>query len=609
MGFATGRPTISNELDYIENLEKSSFNNFNDIRLNAVAYVNTLSDDRKIKVYDELNRGVIPLNTNEHLAMYIHSFGKMHFEKLTYAFDKFPFEKILNMPLELIDYGAGQAIAEIAFFDYCQSKGLNLNVKQITLIEPSKFAIERSNLYCKKFYPDAKIILVNKYIDDLENDDFELIKDTLKIHLLSNILDIENFSLLKFSELIQSNLTGENEFICVGPNLKTERLDEFVSLMRSQLYFSEDIDKSQFKEDKDWTCSIRMFSYSESFKRKLIAELCDTGYKYAVGYSVRYDAEKSFIAYLQAAMLGDEFAQFQIGLRYFMGQGVKKNYSEATKWYEKSSKQGNLTAMLYLGDVYNNGNNVFQADKLLAQKLYKKGKNILLQKAKDGDVKSQLDAADMYRYGRYGECIDIEKAIKWFIKAAKQSDLRATKELGSIYDTLNNPSKSFYWKSIAVSLGSDNRGAAQFNLGRMYFYGIQTEIDYKKAFSLFTEANELNNDEAKYFLSIMYQEGLGVHQDFFESIRLLKEIYIYGLDANYRLAELYYKTKDFNKSLEASKYVHTKNKTGTLDKYILNFNIANYNLDALIFKCYIQLYIWHISISMLIATFLFWKLI
>ena len=57
---------------------------------------------------------------------------------------------------------------------------------------------------------------------------------------------------------------------------------------------------------------------------------------------------------------GDSFAQVMLGEKYENGQGVRKDYKEAVKWYRKSAEQGYSKAQSNLGLMYANGQGVIQ---------------------------------------------------------------------------------------------------------------------------------------------------------------------------------------------------------------------------------------------------------
>ena len=70
-------------------------------------------------------------------------------------------------------------------------------------------------------------------------------------------------------------------------------------------------------------------------------------------------------------------AQYNLGLCYYNGKGVTKNYTEAVKWYRKAAEQGDAYAQYNLGLCYKNG---------------------------------------------YGVPKDISQAVVWYRKAARQGD-------------------------------------------------------------------------------------------------------------------------------------------------------------------------------------------
>ena len=55
---------------------------------------------------------------------------------------------------------------------------------------------------------------------------------------------------------------------------------------------------------------------------------------------------------------GDHEAQFRLGSRYRRGEGVRKNYAKAVKWYTKAAEQGNFGALNNLGLCYARGKGV-----------------------------------------------------------------------------------------------------------------------------------------------------------------------------------------------------------------------------------------------------------
>ena len=61
-----------------------------------------------------------------------------------------------------------------------------------------------------------------------------------------------------------------------------------------------------------------------------------------------------------AAELGEAQAQFQLGLMYGLGLGVKQNYATALSWYREAARQGHGKAQINLGYMFGTGRGVPQ---------------------------------------------------------------------------------------------------------------------------------------------------------------------------------------------------------------------------------------------------------
>ncbi|CBN86709.1 TPA: tetratricopeptide repeat protein [Neisseria lactamica] len=83
------------------------------------------------------------------------------------------------------------------------------------------------------------------------------------------------------------------------------------------------------------------------------------------------DDVSDFRENLQAAAQGNAAAQFNLGVMYENGQGVRQDYVQAVQWYRKASEQGDAQAQFNLGGMYAEGRGVRQ-DLALAQEWYGK---------------------------------------------------------------------------------------------------------------------------------------------------------------------------------------------------------------------------------------------
>src|SRR6185295_10646515 len=55
---------------------------------------------------------------------------------------------------------------------------------------------------------------------------------------------------------------------------------------------------------------------------------------------------------------GFAFAQFNLGLLYYSGEGVPQDHAEAVKWYRKAAEQSFARAQFNLGLMYAKGETV-----------------------------------------------------------------------------------------------------------------------------------------------------------------------------------------------------------------------------------------------------------
>lgn len=216
------------------------------------------------KLYNDLKRGKDILDDEIHLNMYLRCFGKMHRAKLDTAFACLPdISSIFSEEIEIYDWGCGQGTASICLLDFLRSKNIAHKIVAINLIDPSAPATQRARevLSC---YEGIRINVVNKVFDDLDEQDF-VRSNHRKLHLFSNILDVDAFDLAQFTHLFQKSFFGSNYFICVGPYyFNNKRVDEFIAATDPDDMFAT-FNKDRGMWQNDWTISLRVFS--KEFRR------------------------------------------------------------------------------------------------------------------------------------------------------------------------------------------------------------------------------------------------------------------------------------------------------------------------------------------------------
>jgi len=85
----------------------------------------------------------------------------------------------------------------------------------------------------------------------------------------------------------------------------------------------------------------------------------NTGVFYAQGHGVEQDYGMAVIYYSMAAMLGDRDANYNLGLLFYLGQGVEQpDYNKAVSYYTTAALLGDYLAMAALSYCYRNGKGV-----------------------------------------------------------------------------------------------------------------------------------------------------------------------------------------------------------------------------------------------------------
>ena len=113
---------------------------------------------------------------------------------------------------------------------------------------------------------------------------------------------------------------------------------------------------------------------------------------------------------LEHAEQGDAQAQYEVGRRFWNGDGVDQDHKQAADWFDRAARQGLAAAQCALGLCYERGDGVEQ-DMWQAAAWYQWA-------AQQDDVEAQLRLSECYEKGR-GVPKDNEKAAEWLYKAAQ----------------------------------------------------------------------------------------------------------------------------------------------------------------------------------------------
>ena len=109
--------------------------------------------------------------------------------------------------------------------------------------------------------------------------------------------------------------------------------------------------------------------------KKIILALLSLG----IGQAAWADDVPNLKEMLQAAEQGNATAQYNLGVMYDNGQGVRQDDAQAVHWYRKAAEQGNVEAQHNLGAMYANGQGVRRDHKIAKEWLGKACDNGLQQ--------------------------------------------------------------------------------------------------------------------------------------------------------------------------------------------------------------------------------------
>lgn len=187
-----------------------------------------------------------------------------------------------------------------------------------------------------------------------------------------------------------------------------------------------------------------------------------------------YD-RKDVAALTRMAEAGDPVAQYNLGVMYGEGDGVRQDHKEAVRLYRLSAAQGDADAQYNLGVSYDKGLGITQD--------YKEAVRLYRLSAAQGKAMAQYNLGVKYNKGA-GVRQDYTEAVNWFRKAADQG-----------------------------------LAEAQYNLGFMYFNGEGVRQNDAIAVSWYRKASDQGLADAQFALGYIYHKGKGVDQDYVQALK------------------------------------------------------------------------------------------
>jgi TPR repeat protein len=190
-----------------------------------------------------------------------------------------------------------------------------------------------------------------------------------------------------------------------------------------------------------------------------------------------------------AAERGSAVAQDLLGMLYYYGLGVEKDFPEALRWFRKAADHGQAGAQTYLAFMYVNG---WGVEKDCAEALRYQRKA-----AEQNHAQAQNDIGWMCQNG-HGVAKSPAEALRWYRKAADQGYPLAQANLGGMYHVGQGVDRDFQvaarWYHEAAVQGFVT---GQVNLGFLYEHGKGVDRNLSEARKWYSKAAAQGNEYAR----------------------------------------------------------------------------------------------------------------
>ncbi|KAG0211102.1 hypothetical protein BGX28_008530 [Mortierella sp. GBA30] len=242
-------------------------------------------------------------------------------------------------------------------------------------------------------------------------------------------------------------------------------------------------------------------------------------------------------------------AMFRLGVMYYSGRHVKKDYKVAAQFYVAASTAGVAVAMLNISRMYRCGHGPDQDDSGAAewhrraedavekneqQQHHHEGKRnnrkvrheagvsehhrtttewFSSANGEGSSASAKLIIGDMYYHGGDVEQ-DYNSALKWYLKASKMGEADGMFRIGKMYYLGHGVEldyrKALEWYHKASVAG---HATATTAIAKLYYYGHGVNQSYGKALEWFLKANDAGDPIATYRIASMYCNGWGLGHD------------------------------------------------------------------------------------------------
>lgn len=225
------------------------------------------------------------------------------------------------------------------------------------------------------------------------------------------------------------------------------------------------------------------------------------------------------------AEAGDSNAQNTLGVCYYTGDKVAKDYETALKWWSVAAKASHAEAIANMGLCYQLGHGT-KLDSLMAVKLYKqsvkRGNKSFITERENRlkDNVNLFDAcflADVFEEGIV-VTKDLNKAVKYYVMAGNAGLKTSFMKAADIYEKDKNYPQAF--KLYAKAAGAEVEAA--YKCGEYLYKGIGVAVNKAEAAKYLKVAAKNQIPNAQIMLGDLYFKGEGVEKSVEKALGLYK---------------------------------------------------------------------------------------
>lgn len=199
-------------------------------------------------------------------------------------------------------------------------------------------------------------------------------------------------------------------------------------------------------------------------------------------------------------------AYYGLGKAYRFGWGKEKNFPLALDLYQRAAGNGEIEAMVDLGEMYFQGDGV-KEDNEIANYWFEKAAT-----SYNGNWCAFAHLGMAYHRG-WGKEIDYDKAKDYYEKALEAGEDDVLCLLGQIYYDDEQYEKAMEYFMRAAVDGNEFQANAEDYIADMYRLSQGVEQDFAEAFSWYEKGAEHGNQDSMCSLAVRYMNGEGVEID------------------------------------------------------------------------------------------------